>query len=158
MGDSKWNIRFKVFWHGLSKKSSIVSLEPINENTSTKFAQWRKHFARINNSTTFCSFTWDYIFSFFWNLKLQGIPMTMRSEWGRFLSRLLASIDELKTPEMDHDDYPYSNPRNDVWDDHLNIHKGVMQMWKRISLPFQNQLVGPLINFDCLVVVERVEK
>ena len=40
--------------------------------------------------------------------------MTMRSERGRFLSRLLASIDELKTPEMDHDDYPYSNPRNDV--------------------------------------------
>ena len=82
----------------------------------------------------------------------------MRSEWGRFLSRLLASIDELNTPETDHDDYPYSNPRNDIWDDHLNIHKGVMQMWKRISLPFQNQLVGPLINFDCLVVVERVEK
>lgn len=82
----------------------------------------------------------------------------MRSEWERFLSRLLASIDELNTPETDHDDYPYSNPRNDVWDDHLNIHKGVMQMWKRISLPFQNQLVGPLINFDCLVVVERVEK
>lgn len=155
---SKWNIRFKVFWHGLSKQSSIVSLEPINENTPTKFAQWRKYFARINNSTTFCSFTWDYIFSFFWNLKLQGIPMTMRSEWGRSLSRLLASIDELKTPEMDHDDYPYSNPRNDVWDDHLNIHKGVMQTWKRISLPFQNQLVRPLINFDCLVVVERVEK
>lgn len=40
----------------------------------------------------------------------------MRSEWGRFLSRLLASIDELNTPEMDYDDYPYSNPRNDVWD------------------------------------------
>ena len=30
------------------------------------------------------------------------------------MSRLLASIDELNTPEMDHDDYPYNNPRNDV--------------------------------------------
>lgn len=33
-----------------------------------------------------------------WDMKFQGIPFTMQTEWGGFLSRLLASIDDLNTP------------------------------------------------------------